>query len=298
MGETALMKAEAFPDDKIALIKRTVAAGTTNDELELFLYTAKRTGLDPLANQIHAVKRWNAAAGKQTMSIQVGIDGYRLIADRTGKYAPGPEPTFTYDDKGSLLTATAYVKKLVADTWHTVAATAHFDEYKGTKKGGALNHMWATKGHIMLGKCAEALALRRAFPAELSGVYTREEMDQANNQPETIPPAEPVPASRKKVNNGLWADFWRKAFDEADMSSADIWQAVWTVRPELETTRDIDKEMANRIVAELTEADFGKLFKGVEAMIEAKAREREIVDPDTGEVLPPREPGGDDREGE
>ena len=178
-----------FTPEQVDLIKRTVAKGTSNDELALFLYTAKRTGLDPLVKQIHAVKRWSSADHREVMAIQVGIDGFRLIAERTGKYAPGGEPSFVYNDKdGSVVSATAYVKKLAGGQWHVVAATAHYSEYVQKKKDGGITSMWL-KPHIMLGKCAEALALRRAFPAELSGVYTPDEMAQAANpEPEANEP--------------------------------------------------------------------------------------------------------------
>ena len=174
------LPALTFTPEQVDLIKRTVAKGTTDDELALFLYTARRTGLDPLVKQIHAVKRWSSADNREVMAIQVGIDGFRLIAERTGKYAPGGEPSFVYNDKdGSVVSATAYVKKLAGGQWHVVAATAHYSEYVQKKKtDGSITSMWL-KPHIMLGKCAEALALRRAFPAELSGVYTPDVMGQA-----------------------------------------------------------------------------------------------------------------------
>ena len=164
--------------DQIDLIKKTVAKGTSDDELKLFLYTCQKTGLDPLIRQIYAVKRGGVS---NQMSIQTGIDGYRLIAERTGKYAPGREPSFTEKD-GRLVSATAYVKKLVQGEWHDVAATAFYAEYEQPT-----GPMWRKMPHVMLAKCAEALALRRAFPAEMSGVYTQEEMSQAEVVERHIP---------------------------------------------------------------------------------------------------------------
>lgn len=177
---TALQTTTEFSKDQIDLIKRTIAVGATDDELHLFLMQSKRMGLDPFSRQIHAVKRkaWDSDTRetRDVMSIQVGIDGYRLVADRTGRYAPGRATTYEYDDDGNLRSATAYVQKCVSDHWMECSATAHLKEYQQTKKDGNPTQMWANKPHIMLGKCAEALALRRAFPAELSGVYTDDEM--------------------------------------------------------------------------------------------------------------------------
>lgn len=181
--------------EQVKLVKDTVCRGATDNELALFLYTAKQTGLDPLRRQIHAVKRWDSQLNREVMSIQTGIDGYRLLAERTGAYAPGPEPTFKYDSDGKVISATAYVKKLVAGQWFDVGATALYSEYVGRKKDGSPNQFWATKPHVMLGKCAEALALRRAFPDALAGVYSDDEMQQAENLP-IVPKTHPEPAPK------------------------------------------------------------------------------------------------------
>lgn len=168
-------------ESKLQLLKDTFFKGSTDQEFNLFAHAVQRTGLDPFMRQIHPVKRWDSKLGKEVMTIQTGIDGYRLIAERTGKYVPGREPTFTYDQNGKLLSATAYVKKLAVDgTWHEVSAEAFYDEYVQTKKDGSPTSFWEKMPRNQLAKCAEALALRKAFPADLSGIYTTEEMAQAS----------------------------------------------------------------------------------------------------------------------
>lgn len=160
---------------KLELIKDVYAKGATDQELAMFIGTAARLGLSIEARQIFLVKRYDKSLGHEVATPQVSIDGQRLVADRTDKYVPGPQPTYEY--KGDRLnSATSYVKKLVAGEWHTIAATAYWDEYVQTKKDGHPNNMWSKYPHVMLAKCAESLALRKAFPNELSGVYTDAEM--------------------------------------------------------------------------------------------------------------------------
>lgn len=193
----AVGTADYFNTEQLDLIKRTVAPKATADELKLFLYQCARTGLDPLSKQIYAIsrKQWDDQANGyiNKMTIQTGIDGLRLIADRTGRYSPGRDTEFAYDGNGKLLKATAHVRKRTTDgQWHEISATAFYDEYVGLTNAGKPTKMWAEKPHIMLSKCAEALALRRAFPAEMSGLYTGDEMrdEEAPPAPQYIPPPE------------------------------------------------------------------------------------------------------------
>jgi phage recombination protein Bet len=183
-------KEVGFTAEQNELIKRQLCKNITDDELQLFAAVCKKTGLDPFMKQIYAVKRGDA------MTIQTSIDGYRLIAERTGRYCPGRESTFVY--KGDrLFSATSYVKKQTKDgTWHEVSVSAHFDEYKPNYK----SQFWDTKGHVMLAKCAESLALRKAFPNELSGLYTAEEMDQADNQAHHKKEAPKIPVNDEQAS--------------------------------------------------------------------------------------------------
>jgi phage recombination protein Bet len=172
----------ALDESKIELLKNTFCKNATHEEFMLFVHACERTKLDPFMRQIHAVKRWDNTLRREAMTIQTGIDGYRLIAERTGCYSPGREPTYTHDADGHLESATAYVKKMSKDgTWHEVAATAFFNEYCQRNKENKPVSMWQKMPRNQLAKCAEALALRKAFPAELSGIYTREEMDQSDS---------------------------------------------------------------------------------------------------------------------
>lgn len=188
--------ATGFNRAQVELVKDTIAKGASDDELMLFLHMAQRTGLDPFSKQIYLIKRWDNKEKREVMSAQTGIDGLRLIADRTERYAPGRAPTFEYDNGGALFSATAYVKKFVRGEWHEVAATAHYDEYVQRKRDGGVTQMWEEKPHIMLAKCAEALALRRAFPADLSSLYTADEMRDTEPVVVNAAPAVAAPVKR------------------------------------------------------------------------------------------------------
>lgn len=194
-----------FNPDQVDLIKRTVCKGSTDDELQLFMYQAERTGLDPLARQLHAVKRWDGVQRREVMSIQVSIDGFRLIAERTGKYAGQIGPYWCGAD-GSWQEAwlandppvAARVGVLRHDFKEPCWGVARFNSYAQRKKEGDLTRMWNVMGDVMIAKCAEALALRKAFPQDLSGLYTGDEIEQATVAEEAKPEAESLPKAKAK----------------------------------------------------------------------------------------------------
>lgn len=186
-----LVKAE-FNDDQVGLLKRTICKGATDDEFLLFVSQCQRTGLDPFARQIHAVKRWDAKQQREVMTIQTGIDGYRLIADRTGLYAGNDEPKYDREDGDHPNKATVTVWKIVGGQRVPFTRSARWSEFCQTAKDGKLTRFWQRMPWLMLGKVAEALALRAAFPQELSGIYTNEEMQQADDAETTGPVSAPV----------------------------------------------------------------------------------------------------------
>lgn len=182
---TAIAKAD-FTPDQVSLIQRTICKGSTPDELKLFLGQCQRTGLDPFSKQIHAVKRWDGKAQREVMAIQVGVDGFRLVAERT-EQTDGQEGPFWCDVDGQWSdvwvhnTPPMAAKVIVYRKGQSRGYTgiAHWNEYHQTTRDGAVTTMWARMPALMLAKCAECLALRKAFPQELSGLYSPEEMAQS-----------------------------------------------------------------------------------------------------------------------
>lgn len=177
----------AFTEDQISLIKKQIAPKATDDELQLFLYQAKRTGLDPLTRQIYCIHRKQKFGNDwvDKMTIQTSIDGFRVIAERSGDYAGQDEPLFTETEKG-LVSCRITVYRFRGDIRYPAAVgLAYWNEYVQTDREGRPTSMWSKMPHTMLSKVAEALALRKAYPQDLSGLYTGDEMQQA----ETVEPS-------------------------------------------------------------------------------------------------------------
>ena len=180
------------------LIRRTVAKKCSDDDFAVFIHQVRRLRLDPLARQIYCQHRWNKKQSCHVMSIQTSIDGFRLIAERTNHYAGQLGPFWCGQDREWMDVwvektppTAAKVAALRDDFKEPLWSVARFDAY-ADKRDNKPQQMWATMPDLMIAKCAEALALRRAFPQELSGLYTGDEMQQAGEPEQPATEDEPV----------------------------------------------------------------------------------------------------------
>ena len=186
-SELAVDQGEMSPS-QVGLLKRTICKGATDDELGFFLQQCQHLGLDPFSRQVYAVKRWDSAAKTEVLSLQISIDGMRSQAESSGEYQGQDTPLFCGEDGAWTEvwlkdTPPLAAKVSVYRKGFTVPVTAiaKYTSYVQTKKDGGPSKFWATMPDLMLAKCAESLALRKAFPKQLSGVYTTDEMGQSQS---------------------------------------------------------------------------------------------------------------------
>jgi phage recombination protein Bet len=181
---------QVYDSEALSLIKNTILKPknrmSTDAELQFFAKQCERTGLDPFSRQIYGIFRSQKVGNGyvEQMTVQTSIDGFRVIAERSSNYAGQTEVLWCGDDgiwRDVWLAKTppraAKVGVLRKDFAQPIYAIALFDEYcvfYERKPQG----LWAKMPTLMIAKCAEALALRKAFPNDLSGLYTVEEFGE------------------------------------------------------------------------------------------------------------------------
>lgn len=255
---------DEFSREQLDTIKRTVALGTSDVEFRLFIEMCKSSGLDPFRKQIYAIVRGNK------MTVQVGIDGLRAIAARSGEYEGQIGPFWCGEDGvwrdcwlASKPPAAAKVGVLRRGFKEPLWAVARFASY-------AQENLWKRMPEVMIAKVAEALALRKAFPESTSGLYEPSELDQADQQPNPPPqrpPSTPPPAMHEGgLGSAIWSGF------QAELTQAQSLTDIQTIGKRIKaaagkmtltqvgTLRELTKERQKAIKA--GEKDMEKIFEG------------------------------------
>ena len=206
-------KQTSFTQTQLAALQHLGIDQADKGDLDVFMHYCQRTGLDPFTRQIYMIGR-NVRQGNQWVTrwtIQTAIDGARLIArraaDRDGSTYSTSGPFWCGTD-GKWVdvwlkpTPPAAAKYVVHYKGGDFTGVVRYDAYKAVNKKGEVIGLWGKMADTMLAKCAEALALRKAFPQDLSGLYVSEEMQQADSnqpqatqqEPQTVPPqSQPAP---------------------------------------------------------------------------------------------------------
>jgi phage recombination protein Bet len=173
-----------FTPQQQAMIRDTYANGASQKEFEVLMEVAKVRRLNPLLRQVHFVKRRDYQKDKDIWSVQVSVDGLRAIAERTGKYDGQDEAEYERNNEGLIIACRVRVYR--KDWSRPAIGVAYWSEYVQTKKDGSPTKFWADMPHVMIAKCAEAIAMRKAFPEDMGGLYVDEEMQQADNAPQLL----------------------------------------------------------------------------------------------------------------
>ncbi len=186
----------AVTSDQVAIARNTVAKGLNDDEFSVFLYNCQRQGIHPLDGLLIPISRNDNEAGGKRLTFVTTVDLLRSRAAETNDYAGSEDPKFEYiAGAENPQSATVTVWKIVQGMRCEFTATARWAEYYPGEKQG---FMWRNKPHVMLGKCAEGLALRKAFPKQLAGLYLEEELQKE--------PVKKVAAPKKPVGDVMCSE--------------------------------------------------------------------------------------------
>ena len=166
------------------------SARPQQDKLALFVGQCKRTGLDPFSKQIYAIFRWNGQVKDEMMTVQTAIDGFRVIAERTRSYL-GKAGTYWCGKDGQWSEVWLAKEPPPPRRWSSQARRRARSADRGRRSLVRVRRHQQPDVEVDAGEPARevrgGVALRQAFPNDLSGLYTADEMAQAEAAPLAAP---------------------------------------------------------------------------------------------------------------
>ncbi|MGK9451421.1 phage recombination protein Bet [Acidithiobacillus caldus] len=236
---------EMSEEELISVLENSIYPGASRESIKMAISYCAAGKLDPLQKPVHIVPMWDSKAKKMRDVILPGIGLYRTQAARSGEYAGVSEPEFGEDVTETIGGVTVTYPKWCKATVKRRLPSGEIVEFSakefwkenyavkgGQEKSIAPNAMWAKRPYGQLAKCAEAQALRKAFP-ELGAQPTAEEMQgNAIETSEVIdgqtgeiirvqksparPALEPYPENHFQQNYPRWKDLVESGKRSAD----------------------------------------------------------------------------------
>ena len=276
-----------FSPEKVELIKNTVAKGTSNEELEMFLYLASQYGLDPFKREIWCIKY----DPKSAATIMTSRDGYLKIAQSNPEYDglksfvvhEGDE--FQIDAMTDQITHKFGAKRgKIIGAW---AAAYHksmrpqicfveFDEYN------AGNSTWKKYPSAMIQKVAESFVLKRQFG--INGLVTQEEMSRAIEIPNGVQPQVESEIDQKTLWNQTAKELSKVAKDAGGglKELRQLAQAMFKVSDIHDLTIEQMVAMRDNLLASMQSAE----PESAPEQVPVKATTVEEADTDAGQPIP------------
>lgn len=260
----------------IQVLQSSLYPGASLSSIKMVLGYCRASGLDPMRKPVHIVPMWDSKAKQMRDVTMPGIGLYRTDAARTGEHVGTDDPVFgpmvEYELSGSKVTVPEWCKVTVYRLKNGMkcafTATEYWIENYATagKDSAAPNTMWKKRGRGQLAKCAEAQALRKAFP-EVGSQPTADEMEGKTldmGPAEVVaPPAPPAHYPEDAFEKNV--DAWAKSIASGKMTEERL---VAMVSSKGALTEEQRAELRNRVMdlmqpppADVIDAETGELIE-------------------------------------
>lgn len=192
--QTAIAKvgASALAMDEgqlITVLENSLYPGASTTSIALVINYCRAAGLDPMQKPVHIVPMWDSKAGRMRDVVMPGVGLYRTQAARSGAYGGISEPEFGEDVQETIggvaitypkwcrVTVRRIVNGVPTDFTARELWKENYAVKGGKEKSIAPNAMWCKRPYAQLAKCAQAQALRMAFPEMVGAQPTADELE-------------------------------------------------------------------------------------------------------------------------